>query len=228
MKLFAFDFDKTITKSDTILPICRFIAEHYNSISSFRIIQINFFLFRLKIISSKKFKEKIVLHLLKGKSRDEIEIIISNFLTKHFDELFNKEITDLIGREKNRGDKVIIVTSNLELFVNPVKNILSVDEVYGTKVKTKNNFINAGVEGENCSGIRKAEIVNEYKSKFQFEKVIAYGDSIGDYKMLEVSDESYLALYRFSSLLNKLLYKLNYFNGKLFSKGIEVSFMKFK
>lgn len=227
MKLFAFDFDKTITKSDTILPICRFIAEHYNSISSFRIIQINFFLFRLKIISSKKFKEKIVLHLLKGKSRDEIEIIISNFLTKHFDELFNKEITDLISREKNSGNKVIIVTSNIELFVNPVKKLLSADEVFGTKIKINEGIIEAEIEGENCSGIRKAKIVNEYKSKFHFEKVIAYGDSIGDYKMLEVSDESYLSLYRFSSLLNKLLYKLNYFNGKLFTKGIEISFMKF-
>ncbi len=228
MKLFAFDFDKTITKSDTILPICRFLVENYNSIFLFRKIQMNFILFRLKLISSKKFKERIVSRLLKGKTQSDIEKIVSDFIITNFDELFNREVIDLINREKNAGNRIFIVTSNLELFVNPVKKFLAVDEVYGTKIKNKNNFIDAAIEGENCSGIRKAEIVKEYKSEHQFEKVIAYGDSIGDYKMLEVSDESYLANYRYSSLLNKLRCKLNYFNGKLFTKGIEVSFTKFK
>lgn len=228
MELFAFDFDKTITKSDTILPICRFIAEHYNSILTFRIIQINFILFRLRLISSKKFKEKIVLHLLKGKSIDDIENIVSVFITTYFGELLNQKIIDLINKEKNAGNRIIIVTSNLELFINPVKKILSFDEVYGTKIKSNNNIIDEGIEGENCSGIRKAEIVNELKSKYQFEKVIAYGDSKGDFDMLRLADESYLAHYKYSSFLYNLRCKLKYFNGKLFTRGTKVSFTKFK
>lgn len=228
MELFAFDFDKTITKSDTILPICRFLTEYYNSIFLFRLIQFNFILFRLRLISSKKFKEKIVLLLLKGKSIDDIENIVSEFITTYIDELFNQKIIDLIKKEKNSGSTVIIVSSNLELFVKPVKKIFSIDQVYGTKIKSCNSIIGEGIEGENCSGIRKAEIVNELKSKYQFENVIAYGDSKGDFDMLRLADESYLAHYKYSSLLYNLRCKLKYFNGKLFTKGTKVSFTKFK
>lgn len=228
MKLFAFDFDKTITKSDTILPICRFLAEYYNSIFLFRIIQFNFILFRLTLINSKKFKEKIVYLLLKEKSLEDVEKIVSDFITTNFDELFNNDIIEIINREKNAGNRIIIVTSNLELFVNPVKKILSFDEVYGTKIKSSNSIIGEGIEGENCSGIRKAEVVNELKSKYQFENVISYGDSKSDFDMLRLADESYLAHYKYSSLLYNLRCKLKYFNGKLFTKGIKVSFTKFK
>lgn len=166
--------------------------------------------------------------MLKGKSIDDIENIVSEFITTYFGELLNQKIIDLINKEKNAGNQIIIITSNLELFIYPVKKILSIEEVFGTKIKSNNNIIDEGIEGENCSGIRKAEIVNELKTKYQFEKVIAYGDSRGDFEMLKISDESYLANYIYSSLLNKLRCKLNYFNGKFFTKGIEISFRKFK
>lgn len=228
LQLFAFDFDKTITVSDTILPICRYLSKKFNSSTAFRLIQISYILFRLKLISSKKFKQLIVKYLLKNKSTVEIEKSVTEFYKLNFNELFNHRIINLITEQNKAGNKVIIVTSNLELFVRPVKNILSVDEVYGTRIKVNEGIVADEIEGENCSGIIKAKIVQQFKSEFQPGKIISYGDSQGDFEMFRISDESFIAEYKFDSLITKLLCRLKYLNGRICSDGLKVNFKNFQ
>ncbi|MFN3874207.1 MAG: HAD family hydrolase [Ignavibacterium sp.] len=227
MKLFAFDFDKTITFSDTILPISKHLCKHYKSNYKFLLIQLSYLLFRMNIISSKSFKENIIKILLKGKNVTEVESQVENFFVRYQSELFNPDIMKIIAEEKKLGNKVIIISSNLNLFINPVKNFLAVDAVFSTKVKVVDNIIQDSIESENCSGAEKAKILKGYVSQFLFDEIISFGDSYGDFEMLKVSDKSYIADYRFNSLIDKILCKLNYLTGKTCSKGFEVNFIEF-
>lgn len=227
MKLFAFDFDKTITLSDTILPICKHLCKLYKSNYKFFLIQLYYLFFRVNLIDSKAFKEKIIKLLLKEKNISEVESQVKEFFTSNQAQLFNSDILKIIVGEIKLGNKVIIISSNLDLFINPVKSIFNIDDVFATKVKITDKIIQDSIEGESCSGIEKAKILRSYTSQCKFDETIFYGDSSGDFEMLKVSDKSYIVEYRFSSLVSNIQCKLNYLVGKLCSKGFEVIFKEF-
>ncbi len=181
----------------------------------------------MKLISSKKFKEFIIRLLLAGKCIDEIGNKVSEFFIENKLQLFNQEVLKIIMEAKQSDNKIIIITSNLDLFINPVKNVLDIDEVFSTKVKTVNNKAENSIDGNNCSGIEKEKILKNYVSKFLFEEVISFGDSSGDYEMLKVSDKSFLVRYSFNSIADKIRCILKYLNGKICSEGFEVSITEF-
>lgn len=228
MKLLAFDFDKTITVCDTILPVSRYLCEQLNRKNKFRIVQLYFLLFRLHLISSKSFKEKIVITLLKGLNPEVIEKIILKFYQENYSNLLNSEIIELINSEKQKGNHITIITSNIQVFVNPIKKILPVNDVFATKVEVSDKIIGGKILGENCSGKVKADILNKCKQKYNPEKVIAYGDSKGDYDMLNFADEGYLLTYYFNDALNKFLYRINNIRGKIPNQNFQILIKEFK
>jgi HAD superfamily phosphoserine phosphatase-like hydrolase len=226
VKLFAFDFDKTITVCDTILPISRYLSNSLNQKYKFRIIQFYFVLFRFHLISGKSFKEKIISTLLYGKRQDIIENIITEFYKNYYSTLFNHEIVELIRAEKEKGNKVINITSNLDLFVNPIKNILRIDDIFATNVEVSANVIGDKIKGKNCTGNVKAEVLMRYKSTNDFEKTIAYGDSSGDFAMLYKADEGFIAEYTSKNFIEKLQYRLKNLNGSI-PTNFNIVFKKF-
>lgn len=226
MNLFVFDFDKTITVCDTILPISKYLSECFNQKYKFRIIQFYFLLFRLHLISGKSFKEMIASTLLNGNEYPLVENKITQFYNKYSTALFNREIIQLIKSEKGKGNKVIIITSNLDLFVKPVKNILPVDEVFATTIEVKENKIGNYIKGKNCTGNVKAEILQQYQTINNFEKIIVYGDSSGDYDMLLKADEGFIAEYLFTNSFEKIKYRLKNLNGRI-SENPKIVFKDF-
>ncbi len=228
MKLHAFDFDKTITLSDTILPVCKYLCKYYKSNYKFFLIQLSYLFFRVKLIDSKSFKENIIKLLFKGKNVTEVESQVADFFISNKSELFNPEVLKILADEKMLGNKVIIISSNLDLFINPVKSILNIDGVFATKVKTTDKIIQDSIEGENCSGIEKAKVLKSYAANFKFDEIISYGDSSGDFEMFRVSDKSYIVEYIFNSSIKKIMCKLNYLIGRIYSRGFEVSIKEFQ
>lgn len=228
MKLFAFDFDKTITRADTILPLSRYLSLKLNKRFIFRLIQLNFILFRLKLIESKKFKSAIVRLLLKNSKVSEVENYVFNFFKENADEIFNPEIINLISDEIKKGNKVIVISSNLDLFVRPFSRLLTVNHVFATKIKLIDDIIGDTIEGDNCSGSVKAKILKDYKQKSDYKEVISYGDSAGDYNMLKISDKSFIADYQFKNLLCKIRYRIENLNGRLYTNGLKITFNEFE
>lgn len=228
MKLFAFDFDKTITRADTILPLSRYLCTKLKKRFIFRLIQLYFILFRLKLIESKKFKSAIVRLLLKNSIVSEVENYVFNFFKENADEIFNPEILTIISNEIKAGNKVIIISSNLDPFVRPFSRLLAVTDIFATKVKRIEDIIGDTIEGDNCSGSVKAKILKDYKQKSDYKEVISYGDSSGDYNMLNISDKSFIADYQFNNLLSKIRYRIENLNGRLYTNGLKITFKEFE
>ena len=182
----------------------------------------------MNFISSKSFKEKIVTILLKGLNSERIEEIILKFYQANFPNLLNSEIIELINSEKQKGNHIIIITSNIQVFVNPIKKILPVNDVFATKVEVLDKIIGEKIVGENCSGKVKAEILNKCKQKYNPEKVIAYGDSKGDFDMLNNAEEGYLLIYSLKDALNKFLYRINNIRGKIPNQQFQILIKKYK
>lgn len=125
-----------------------------------------------------------------------IEVIntLSNFEFKTFEiqTILDSKVTRFEISKWNKESKCLALNVRIaEEHKNEISNILD-------KIDGINYFLNKVVYTENewfcdivSENISKASAVREFKERYEFDKVIAFGDSENDLPLLEASDEFY-------------------------------------
>ena len=227
MKLILFDFDKTITTADTLLPISLYLSKELNNRLAFPKIILSFILFRLGLKDEYKFKESIITKLVKGCNQELIEQLILDFYTKNYNKLFLAEVLKIISEESLAGNKIQIISSNFDIFLNPIVKLLPIDIIESTKVEITEGIITGKLLGKICTKDEKARRLLNLKQKFNFSEVIAYGDSTADYEMLRNADKSYLIKIILEKRTEKYLNKIKNLFGILPSSAVQVELKEF-
>jgi len=178
MPTVVFDFDKTLTKKDTVLGFLLF-ATNKNFIS-LRLLALIFFavLHKLKLINNDLLKQKGINLFLKDISEETIK-------------LRAKEYASGIGLNDvyrtvfcTQYPTAIIATASFEDYVKPLcKDSL----VLGAKLKYTNGKV-SGLE-QNAYGIQKTALLQEHGIK-QID--IFYTDSFSDQPLMDIATEVYL------------------------------------
>lgn len=227
MKLILFDFDKTITTADTLLPISLYLSKELNNRLAFPKIILSFILFRLGLKDEYKFKESIITKLVKGCNQEIIEQLILNFYTKNYNKLFLAEVLKIISEESLAGNKIQIISSNFDIFLNPIVNLLPIGIIESTNVELTDGIITGKLLGEICTKDEKARRLLHLRQKFNFTEVIAYGDSTADYEMLRNADKSYLIKIILKKRTEKYVNQIKNLFGLLPSRAVKVEIKKF-
>ncbi|MEO8232186.1 MAG: HAD-IB family hydrolase [Ignavibacteriota bacterium] len=227
MKLILFDFDKTITTADTLLPVSLYLSKELNNRLAFPKIILSFILFRLGLKDEYKFKESIITKLIKGCNQELIEQLILDFYTKNYNKLFLTAVLKIISEESLAGNKIQIISSNFDIFLNPIIKLLPIDIIESTKVEITEGIITGKLLGEICTKDEKARRLLYLKQKFNFAEVIAYGDSTADYEMLRKADKSYLVKIILKKRTEKYVNQIKNLFGILPSSAGQVELKKF-
>ncbi|MFZ2322540.1 MAG: HAD family hydrolase [Ignavibacteriaceae bacterium] len=228
MKLLVFDFDKTITTADTLLPISLYLSKELDNRLAFPKILLSFILYRLGLKDGYKFKENIITILVKGYNQELIERLILNFYTKNYNKLFLTEVLKIISEESRAGNKIQIVSSNFDIFLKPIVKLLHIDSIESTEVEITGGIITGKLLSKICTKEEKAKRLLHFRQKYNFTEVIAYGDSPADYEMLESADKSYLIKIKLKTGTEKYLNKIKNLFGLLPSRAGQVEFREFK
>lgn len=180
-KIIVFDFDKTLTYQDTILPFFRFIAQK-NVYYPFKVGIYYFFMIlnKLNLISNFTLKDIGIKLFLKGIDKEQIEKKSIEFSKKiKFNNLFKR----LSFNENNY--KYFVITASFEDYVKPIfpKNV----KVIGSKIK----YINNTPVGLlfNCYGEEK---LYSLKSLNINEIDILYTDSLSDLYLAKIAKKIYI------------------------------------
>jgi len=132
--------------------------------------------------------------IFKGLFKDinfhELEIKSSEFSKNDLPKLFNVEILEKLKVYKTIWYRVIIVSGSFEFYLRYLADTLGV-ELIATKVEIKDNRITGEFLTENCVGIQKVNRIKEYLNPSDYY-IIAYGNSTGDYNMLELANKAFL------------------------------------
>ena len=186
-KLYCFDFDGTLTYSDTMFLYLKF----YNP-SKFRIQFIKhiplFILLKLNLLEAEKVKKSFIYSILKGEKKEKIEKKSQLFFDQYYPEIFRGNALDFIKNIDYSQTDCYIVTASLDIWVKPFAEKFKMN-LLATNAEFKNDIFTGNFVGNNCNGVEKVNRIKAEITDKKYDKIIAFGDTFGDQPMLAWADE---------------------------------------
>ena len=187
-KLYCFDFDGTLTYSDTMFLYLKF----YNS-SKFRTQFLKhvplFVLLKLKLVEPEKIKKSFIASILKGESKEKIEKKSQQFFEKYYPEIFRTNALEFIENIDRSHTESYIVSASLDIWVRPFAEKFEMN-LLATRAEFIDDIFTGNFTGKNCNGQEKVERLKAAVKDRKYDKIIAFGDTSGDREMMDWADES--------------------------------------
>ena len=187
-KLYCFDFDGTLTYSDTMFLYLKF----YNS-SKFRTQFLKhvplFVLLKLKLVEPEKIKKSFIASILKGESKEKIEKKSQQFFEKYYPEIFRTNALEFIENIDRSHTESYIVSASLDIWVQPFAEKFKMN-LLATRAEFIDDIFTGNFTGKNCNGQEKVERLKAAVKGRKYDKIIAFGDTSGDREMMDLADES--------------------------------------
>jgi phosphatidylglycerophosphatase C len=189
--LALFDFDGTITRGDSLLVFLRhMVGVRAAAAGTPEVLGqwINLLLHANLTHSSAK--ESLLRVHLRSRTREEWDAAVRAFHATLGDGYYNSSVLKQLRNYQARGAKVVIVSASIDIWLQPFAEALESDLIC-TRSKWENGLW-MGFDGKNCRGREKVRRVKQAYNLDAFSKIVAFGNTGGDYDMLNLADESWL------------------------------------
>ncbi len=210
MDIVFFDFDKTITNIDTLLPFAIFLTKKRRKLKGFIPVVNSLVLLRARKISNTQFKEDFVFWLLKDEAVDAIHRYAEEFLDLYMHRFINLNIFTILKEHLYRKDEVCIVSANFTFFLAALKRSWNLADIVATEADILNGAFTGRIRGKACHGKEKLLRVIDRFGEERVRNATAYGDSRADLFLLNYVERGMLVLPR-STFLEKLMAHINLF-----------------
>ena len=210
-KLYCFDFDGTLTTSDTLLEFIKYAKGRGRFLMVFLMYSPLLVLMKLHLYPNWKAKQQIFAHLFAGMRIEKFDALCRGFAEENQHLLRPKGIT-LVHEALVAGAQVFIVSASIDNWVRPffdIRNLKGV-QVLGTQIEIANGKVTGYFKTNNCYGEEKVHricealtrTINNGKgaSTLDFDRtryeIEAFGDSRGDKEMLAFADQGHYKPFR--------------------------------
>lgn len=210
-KLYCFDFDGTLTTSDTLLEFIKYAKGKGRFLMVFLMYSPLLVLMKLHLYPNWKAKQQIFAHLFAGMRIEKFDALCRGFAEENQHLLRPKGIT-LVHEALVAGAKVFIVSASIDNWVRPFflhRGITDIT-VLGTQIEVIDGKITGRFKTNNCYGEEKVHRIcealtttttNTYgTTSLSFDRtqydIEAYGDSRGDKEMLAFADKGHYKPFR--------------------------------
>jgi phosphatidylglycerophosphatase C len=195
-KLVLFDFDGTITHSDTLFDFARFVSGSTGSYLLRMILLMPTLLaFRLSLLSAQRTKEIFLARFIKGKTVVDFENECQHFSKNILPGLIRLKALDRISTYQKEEVKILIVSASLENWIIPWAETLGI-EVIATKLQFNGGRVSGKIKGRNCNDDEKVVRIKEKINLSDYTDIVVYGDSKGDIAMMNLATEKHFKPFR--------------------------------
>lgn len=185
----AFDFDGTLTKTDTLIAFIRFTHGRHRLFLGYLRYAPWLLMMKLGLYPNGKAKEKVFSHFYKGLTYRQFAQLGRDFADV-IEVMLNSQMVTTLHQHQAEGHIVCVVTASIEEWVRPVCERLGVNMVFATHIEVLPDGILTGrFLTPNCNGSQKEERLLEVFPDRQSYKLYAYGDSRGDNELLAIADK---------------------------------------
>lgn len=192
VKIYAFDFDGTLTTKDTLIEFIRFAKGTVAFGCGFLRYAHLLVLMKLGLYPNWKAKQKVFAHFFKGITIEDFNSICQAFAASSHHLLRPKGI-EAIHQAQNDGAEVLIVSASIDNWVQPFfANV----KVLGTQIEVMDGKLTGRFLTKNCYGQEKVNRILSLYPNRQDYYLTAYGDSRGDKELLTFADESHFKPFR--------------------------------
>ena len=216
-KIYCFDFDGTLTTSDTLLEFIKYAKGTGRFLMVFLMYSPLLVLMKLHLFPNWKAKQQIFAHLFAGMRIEKFDALCRGFAEENQHLLRPKGIT-LVHEALVAGAQVFIVSASIDNWVRPffdIRNLKGV-QVLGTQIEVVDGKVTGRFKTNNCYGEEKVRRIcealttttgtsipttNAYgTTSLSFDRsqydIEAFGDSRGDKEMLAFADQGHYKPFR--------------------------------
>lgn len=190
MRLVLFDFDGTITTKDTYT---KFILTHTSKarlavgvIVLAPLILLN----KLDLLPSSALRPLITKLAFTRVSTDVLTQKAQAFVSNYLPTVMRPEMLEKIQQYKQKNDRVIVVSASISPYLQLWCDNQEV-ELICSEMAVKNGYFTGAYVNGDCSGQVKAAQVKKAAMLSAYTEIIAYGDTVEDYPMLNLADVSF-------------------------------------
>ena len=195
----VFDLDGTITRSDTFLPfLLGFLLKNPSRVFRCILLPLYALIFWTGLRGNDWAKQRFLTRVCGGASRQALADYSTDFAALVVQNGLLPGAVAAIEAHRARGDRLILITASLDLYVDAIARHLDFDDVLASRVawRTAGDFgvtLDGRLDGENCYGANKVErlrafLANDKRSM----QIVAYSDHASDLPLLAVADFGYV------------------------------------
>lgn len=189
-----FDFDGTITRRDTLVPFLIYVIGWSKFLVKLPLLIPIVLMYILKIITNEQAKQKTLTILIKGYSEDFLEAKAKEFARFQLDKFIKPEIYYKIEYHLEHGHSIILISANLAIYLKYWAKIHKLNCAIATEIEFINGKATGKLATKNCYGEQKIIRINQFLEKypeFNLAYGYGYGNSKGDYELLNYVNEAY-------------------------------------
>mgnify|MGYP001549893611 FL=1 len=189
-KVYAFDFDGTLTRRDTLIEFIRFAKGDKAFLLCFLRYSPLLVLMKLGLYPNWKAKQRVFSHCFRGMAVDTFNSLCSRF-ARDKARLMRPNGMKKLREVLAEGGKVVVVSASVNNWVEPFFADIGGVYVVGTMVEEREGVLTGRFLTKNCYGEEKVtRLLQLFPERTQYW-LTAYGDSRGDFELLDFANESY-------------------------------------
>jgi len=188
--LALFDFDGTITVSDTFMEIIKHQKGAMRFYLGMIILSPVLLLYKTKLIRNWRAKEIVLTFFFRGMTVAEFQQKCDEFIHDKLPYLIKKEALLKIDFHKNQQDRVVVVSASPRNWIEGWCKKMGI-ELIATELDVREGQITGKLKSLNCYGQEKVNRINAHLALGDYEPIYAYGDTHGDKPMLALAHHAF-------------------------------------
>jgi HAD superfamily hydrolase (TIGR01490 family) len=198
MNLALFDFDGTITSTDSWTPFMRFAVPPVRLAIGRAMLLPVVLGYRMGAISASQGREVAARVAFQGVDASAIRERGMEYASVTLPLDVQPRAIERIEWHRSHGDDVVVVSAALDVYMAPWCQARRLDLICTVLEERDGRLTGRYVHGD-CSGAEKARRIRQRFDLTRYARIYAYGDSAEDREMLECAHEKY---YRWKAISN--------------------------
>lgn len=205
-KVYAFDFDGTLTTGDSFLAFIRFAKGPVAMLAGLMLHAPLLLLMKLGACNNGKVKQRLFSYFFKGMSLSRFDDTCRRFADSRRQRLLRPQAMNLLRQAEEEGAIVLVVSASIDRWVAPFFHPATTSksqghkpatEVIATQLEVCRGRLTGRFSTPNCHGQEKVRrMLQRLAYRRDRYHIVAFGDSRGDREMLNFADEAYYKPFR--------------------------------
>jgi HAD superfamily hydrolase (TIGR01490 family) len=186
----VFDLDGTITLHDTLLPFLAGYGRRHPA-PLWRLLRLPFSLARFGLGLSDRgaLKCSLIRQVMHGATRRGVHEWAQEFCRERLPDMLIPGALAAIERHRSAGDRLVLLSASVDLYVPDIGRHLGFDETICTGVSWDGDRLEGRLTTVNRRGPEKARCVESLRLRYPQARFTAYGNASSDFDHLLIVDE---------------------------------------
>jgi len=187
-KIYLIDFDGTIIEGDSLIKFSLFSLDLLKCFKYWVYV-----IFLIPFYSRSDLKQMFYSNFNEF-NLDNFNNLCLDFYTQKIKILIKKSFIDFM-KNINEDSKVVIVSASISNYLKPWCDEMGFDLI-STELEIKNGKLTGRFSTPNCNGKEKVRRIKEKYNLLEYYEIHVFGNSKGDFPMLELGTHKYYKFFK--------------------------------